>query len=195
MAATSYTPQKAELTKEQLRASLDEQIERYEIHRDKLIDTVGVWGPLAIPLVPAGLTFAAIGVNYNRLLHFPALASWPIGAVAGMGVEVFGIIANENYLDMQRYNQTLAEGEERAPVEEARRARNTYVAIVAGLMLIFGFLPALALLFVAPICVGVIVYDLFTVPAYLISGIVVSLMTAYLGYAYWDKFKGLFERK
>ena len=67
--------------------------------------------------------------------------------------------------------------------------------IVAGLMLIFGFLPALALLFVAPICVGIIVYDLFTVPAYLMSGIVVSLMTAYLGYAYWDKFKGLFERK
>lgn len=67
--------------------------------------------------------------------------------------------------------------------------------IVGGLMLIFGFLPALALLFVAPICVGVIVYDLFTVPSYLASGIVVSLMTAFLGYAYWDKFKGLFERR
>lgn len=67
--------------------------------------------------------------------------------------------------------------------------------IVAGLMLIFSFLPALALLFVAPICVGIIVYDLFTVPSYLASGIVVSLMTAYLGYAYWEKFKGLFEQK
>ena len=64
--------------------------------------------------------------------------------------------------------------------------------IVSGLMLIFGFLPALAAIFVSPICVGIIVFDLHVGPEYLPAGIVVTLLTAYLGYAYWDKYKALF---
>jgi putative oxidoreductase len=67
--------------------------------------------------------------------------------------------------------------------------------IVAGLMLIFGFLPALALLFLSPICVGVLVYNSTVAPQFLVTGVIVSLATAFLGYAYWEKFKGLFERK
>ncbi|HRH23250.1 MAG TPA: hypothetical protein PK295_01310 [Candidatus Magasanikbacteria bacterium] len=67
--------------------------------------------------------------------------------------------------------------------------------IVAGLMLIVGFLPALALLFLAPICVGVIVFDLNVAPEYLASGIVVNVLTAYLGYVYWDKYKAIFANK
>ncbi len=67
--------------------------------------------------------------------------------------------------------------------------------IVAGLMLVAGFLPALALLFVAPICIGIIVFDLHVAPAYIASGIVVTLLTGYLGYAYWDKYAALFTRK
>lgn len=66
--------------------------------------------------------------------------------------------------------------------------------IVAGLMLVFGFLPALALLFVSPICVGIIVFNLRVAPQYVASGIVVSILTAYLGYAYWDKYKAIFEK-
>lgn len=67
--------------------------------------------------------------------------------------------------------------------------------IVAGLMLVFGFLPALALLFISPIMVGVLVYNSTVAPQYLVTGVIMSIATAYLGYAYWDKFKGLFERK
>ena len=67
--------------------------------------------------------------------------------------------------------------------------------IISGLMLVTGFLPALAALFVVPVCVGIIVFDLHVAPAYIASGIVVSLLTAYLGYAYWDKYKGLFSMK
>lgn len=67
--------------------------------------------------------------------------------------------------------------------------------IVAGLMLIAGFLPALAAIFLAPICVGVIVFDSQVGPQYLPSGIIVSLANMFLGYAYWDKFKSLFARK
>ncbi len=66
--------------------------------------------------------------------------------------------------------------------------------IVGGAMLVLGFLPALAAIFVAPICVGIIVFDLHVAPAFLPAGIVVSAMTSYLGYAYWEKYKALFQR-
>ncbi len=67
--------------------------------------------------------------------------------------------------------------------------------IVAGLMLVTGFLPALAAIFLAPICIGVIVFNARMSPQFLPVGIIVSLATSYLGYAYWDKYKALFERK
>lgn len=67
--------------------------------------------------------------------------------------------------------------------------------IVAGIMLVAGFLPALAAIFLAPICIGVIVFNSRMSPQFLPMGIIVSLADAYLGYAYWDKYKALFERK
>lgn len=67
--------------------------------------------------------------------------------------------------------------------------------IVAGIMFVVGFLPALAAIFVAPICVGVIVFDSQVAPSYYASGIIVSLANMFMGYAYWDKFKSLFSRK
>ena len=68
--------------------------------------------------------------------------------------------------------------------------------IVAGLMLIIGFLPALATLFVAPLCVGIIVFHLAVAPAISVvwGGLLVAALTIYLGYAYWDKYKQLFQR-
>lgn len=66
--------------------------------------------------------------------------------------------------------------------------------IIAGLMLLFGFLPALAVLFVAPIAVGIIIVDSLLMPQFVFVGIVVALLTAYLGYAYWDKYRALFQR-
>lgn len=67
--------------------------------------------------------------------------------------------------------------------------------IVAGLMLVTGFLPALAAIFLAPICVGVIIVNSQIAPAALPLGFIVSALDAYLGYAYWDKYKALFARK
>lgn len=66
---------------------------------------------------------------------------------------------------------------------------------IAGLMLITGFLPALAAIFLAPIAIGIIVVNANVAPNYIISGVIVSLLDIYLGYAYWDKYKALFERK
>lgn len=66
--------------------------------------------------------------------------------------------------------------------------------IVGGLMLVVGFLPWLAAIFLAPICIGIIVVNGLTAPAFLPAGIVVTLLNAYLGYAYWPKYKALFDR-
>ncbi len=67
--------------------------------------------------------------------------------------------------------------------------------VVGGLMLIFGLFPALATIFVAPICVGIIVFNAMVSPENLWGGFVVGIPTIYLGYAYWDKYRALFDRK
>ena len=66
--------------------------------------------------------------------------------------------------------------------------------VVAGAMLVVGFLPALALLFVAPIGIGVMVFNSQLSPANIPSGIILCALTAYLGYAYWDKYKAIFNK-
>lgn len=66
--------------------------------------------------------------------------------------------------------------------------------LVSGLMLIFGIFPALAAIFVAPICVGIIVFTAFVSPENMWGGFVVGAFTLYLGYAYWEQYKPLFAR-
>ena len=65
---------------------------------------------------------------------------------------------------------------------------------VAGLMLVIGFLPWLATLFLAPDVVGIVIVNARTYPAALPLGIAVFALTAYLGYAYWNKYQALFSR-
>jgi uncharacterized membrane protein YphA (DoxX/SURF4 family) len=66
--------------------------------------------------------------------------------------------------------------------------------VVAGLMLVTGFLPALAALSLVPLCVGILIFNGLLSPQNLWSGLVVSILTAYLGYAYWDKYRAIFQR-
>ena len=66
--------------------------------------------------------------------------------------------------------------------------------LVAGLMLVFGIFPALAAIFVAPICVGIIVFTAFVSPENMWGGFVVGPLTMYLGYAYWEQYRPLFKR-
>jgi len=66
--------------------------------------------------------------------------------------------------------------------------------VVAGFMLVINFLPALAAIFLAPIAIGIIVFNAMISPSYLAPGIVVSLLDIYLGYVYWDKYKALFKK-
>lgn len=68
------------------------------------------------------------------------------------------------------------------------------IETVVGLMLIFCFLPALAAILFAPVAVGIVVVNAMVSPESLPLGIVVGLLTAYLGYAYWDKYRALFTK-
>jgi putative oxidoreductase len=65
--------------------------------------------------------------------------------------------------------------------------------IVAGFMLLVGIFPALATLFLAPDVVGIVV-NARLMPSFLWIGAIVFVLTAYLGYAYWDKYKSIFSR-
>lgn len=69
-----------------------------------------------------------------------------------------------------------------------------WTEVVTGLMLVFGFLPALAVIIVAPLPIGIIIFNAHVAPAFVVSGVIVGLFTVYLGYAYWDKYKAIFER-
>lgn len=66
--------------------------------------------------------------------------------------------------------------------------------LIAGVMLVIGFLPALAAIFIAPVSIGVLIFNGMVAPENLWSGILLTVLNAYLGYAYWDKYKALFQR-
>ena len=65
--------------------------------------------------------------------------------------------------------------------------------IVAGFMLLTGFFPALATLFLAPDVVGIVIVNARLMPSFLWIGAIVFVMTAYLGYAYWEKYASIFR--
>lgn len=66
--------------------------------------------------------------------------------------------------------------------------------LVIGLMLVAGFFPAIAVVMLVPLCVGVLVFNGTVAPAYLPTGLLVSALTTYLAYAYWDKYASLLKR-
>lgn len=66
---------------------------------------------------------------------------------------------------------------------------------VAGLMLVVGFLPWLAAIFLAPDAVGIFIVNARLTPQFLPMAIVVVLFEAYLGWAYWERYRPLFERR
>ena len=67
--------------------------------------------------------------------------------------------------------------------------------LVAGFLLIFNIFPALAVILLAPISVGILVFNARVSPEFIGMGLILCLINAYLGYAYWDKYKTLFSRK
>lgn len=68
------------------------------------------------------------------------------------------------------------------------------IEIIAGLLTITGFLPALGVLLAAPISVGIIVFHIVREPATILPGVIFALLNIYLGYVYWDTYKPMFKR-
>lgn len=68
------------------------------------------------------------------------------------------------------------------------------VEIVVGLMLVFGFFPALAVLMLVPLLAGIFVINLFLSPSMLPVPLLLIVVTVFLMCAYWKQYKPLFSR-
>lgn len=66
------------------------------------------------------------------------------------------------------------------------------VELVAGLLIVTNYRPALGAVLVAPIIVSMLAYHVMHEPATIAPSFILGLLDAYLGYAYWDKYKALF---
>ncbi len=67
--------------------------------------------------------------------------------------------------------------------------------LIAGGMLLFNIFPALAIILLAPIIVGILVFNAVLAPQYVVGILVFVAVEAYFGYVYWDNYKALFEKK
>ncbi len=70
----------------------------------------------------------------------------------------------------------------------------SFFELIAGLITVTGFLPALGALLFVPITVGILAVHIAKEPSTILPGIIVAAMNAYLGYVYWDKYKPLFMK-
>ncbi len=68
------------------------------------------------------------------------------------------------------------------------------IELFAGLIIITGFLPAFGALLFAPITVAILAVHIVKEPSTIAPGIIIALFNAYLGYAYWDKYKAIFTK-
>jgi hypothetical protein len=71
------------------------------------------------------------------------------------------------------------------------------VELIGGVLLLANFRPAFAALLLAPIAVGVLLYDLVLwshAPGAIVFAGVFFVLNAYLGYVYWDKYKAIFTK-
>jgi uncharacterized membrane protein YphA (DoxX/SURF4 family) len=73
------------------------------------------------------------------------------------------------------------------------------IEIIGGLLLLINFRPAFGALILAPICISILIWHSFlespsTLLINIFPGVIVSILDIYLGYAYWDKYKRIFEK-
>lgn len=139
------------MNNQQLRQSKREWIHNLEIHRDSAIDFVAVWGPLAAPLVPAGLTAAAIIVTFPDLLHIGLWGAIAIAAVTVIVLEVLGLVSVETWLNMKTFNAEHPDAKEQAPEGQARAIVIIYAAVVLALVFILKIWHGAALYSLIPL--------------------------------------------
>ena len=128
----------------ELRREMKDKRERMELGRDGLIDVVSAYVPLAAPLVPAALTWAAIVQHYPDLLHIHSWAAVLIGLVAALAVESLGVLSVETALSMWQWNKEHA-ATERAPLPLAVGAAVVYLVTVILLVVMLKVVPQWAI--------------------------------------------------
>jgi putative oxidoreductase len=111
-----------------------------------------------------GLALIAIGVM-GLFMDPPTEGMSEAGAAALAGIEALGLV------------QLIA-----------------VVEIIAGLFIVTGFLPAFGALLSAPIIVVMVAFHAVKEPSTIVPSLVFALLNAYMGYAYWDKYKAIFKR-
>ncbi|HRW04456.1 MAG TPA: hypothetical protein P5121_05155 [Caldilineaceae bacterium] len=152
------------------------RVERWEIRRDTGVDWLSTFGPVIIPLIPATLTASAILSAFSGILHTNLIFAWIACLASGAGIEVLGIVSNETYHDMDAYNETLADGEEPAPAEEANRMRHLYTVIVATLVLLLEIIPTAVEYFAWPEQIAVVSTILALLPLVFLAQITSNIV-------------------
>ena len=138
-------------TNQELRKQKRDWIHKLEIHRDSAIDFVAVWGPLAAPLVPAGLTAAAIIVTFPDLLHIGLWGAIAIAVVTVIVLEVLGLVSVETWLNMKTFNAEHHDAKEQAPEGQARAIVIIYALVVLALVFILKIWQGAALYSLIPL--------------------------------------------
>ena len=67
------------------------------------------------------------------------------------------------------------------------------IEILVGLLLILNKAVPFALVLLAPLSVNMVLFHVFMAPLGMLPAAIVFVLNAYLMYANWDKFKGLFS--
>ncbi len=126
-------------------------IERLELQRDKFIDVIGVYGPLAAPAVPAILTAMSISKHYPELLGIQTWLAISIGIVSAIVTEILGIASIDMLFDMMSFNNTREDNEDPAPTFWAAVIVGTYLTIVLGLVVLLKIFSELAIVSLIPL--------------------------------------------
>lgn len=134
-----------------MRENQQSRIEMQELRRDEFIGILGVWGPIAIPLIPASLTAIAIATHYPELLSIGERFAIGLGIIAAGGIEVLGIVSTETFLQMRSYNQMRDDGDEPAPTVAAGIVAAAYLAVVMALVVLLKVWPAFAIYSLLPL--------------------------------------------
>lgn len=141
-----------------LRKQQQHRIELQEVRRDEIIGTVGVWGPITIPLIPAALTAIAISTHYPDLLNIPQWVAIGLGIIAAGGIETLGIVSTETFLQMRSYEQMRSDEDEPAPVVASGLVAAAYLMVVIALVVLLKIWSALAIWSLLPLtCLGALV--------------------------------------
>ncbi len=114
----------------------------------------------------------------------------------GMGGSGLYFVLAGNAPQIPGMNETIRAAEAALTVSGIIIAAKVIELLVAVLLL-FNYRPAFATLLLAPVTVGIVVYDLMLwthVPASLIGAGLLLSANIYLGVVYWPKYAPLFRR-